>query len=137
MFKIRRIKALQDNTPSGNLANEVINEQGSCATVNTNQMGRGGGGGGGYHITILVYHVMFYPVTTRDNIQNSTEIEVGARFARNDYGSVGDTKQVGRGEQRSKDSDRYNKLVQYYLSLVRERTGRIPPLDQNNPKSKY
>ena len=33
MFKIRRIKALEDNTPSRNLANEFINEQGSCATL--------------------------------------------------------------------------------------------------------
>ena len=29
MFKIPKIKALQDNTPSRNLANEFINEQGS------------------------------------------------------------------------------------------------------------
>ena len=36
MFKIRRIKALQDNTPSRNLANEFINEQGSCATLKQN-----------------------------------------------------------------------------------------------------
>ena len=33
MFKIRRIKALQDNTHSRNLANEFINEPGSCATL--------------------------------------------------------------------------------------------------------
>ena len=33
MFKTRIIKALQDDTPSRNLANEFINEQGSCATL--------------------------------------------------------------------------------------------------------
>ena len=33
MFKIRKIKALQHNTASRNLANEFINEQGSCATL--------------------------------------------------------------------------------------------------------
>ena len=33
MFKIQRITAIQDNTPSRNFANEFINEQGSCATL--------------------------------------------------------------------------------------------------------
>lgn len=33
MFKIWRIKTLQDSTPSRKLANEFINEQGSCATL--------------------------------------------------------------------------------------------------------
>ena len=33
MLKIRRIKALQDNTHSRNMADEFINEQGSCATL--------------------------------------------------------------------------------------------------------
>ena len=34
MFKIQRIKALQDDTPSPrNLANEFINVQWSCATL--------------------------------------------------------------------------------------------------------
>ena len=35
MFKIRRIKALQDNSPSRNLSNEFINKQGSCATLSS------------------------------------------------------------------------------------------------------
>ena len=33
MFKIRRIKTLQNSTPLRNLSNEFINEQGSCATL--------------------------------------------------------------------------------------------------------
>ncbi len=33
MFKIQRIKALQDSTSARNLANEFINEKGSCATL--------------------------------------------------------------------------------------------------------
>ena len=37
MFKIRRIKALQDNTSSRNLANEFINKQGPCATLIVNK----------------------------------------------------------------------------------------------------
>ena len=33
MYKFQRIAAIQDNTPSRNFANEFINEQGSCATL--------------------------------------------------------------------------------------------------------
>ena len=33
MFKIQRITALQENTPSRNVANEFINEQESCETL--------------------------------------------------------------------------------------------------------
>ncbi len=33
MFKMHRNKALQDSTSSRNLANEFINEQGSCTTL--------------------------------------------------------------------------------------------------------
>ena len=47
MFKIRRIKALQDNTPSRNLANEFINEQGSFATLKGTGAGKKDGGGEG------------------------------------------------------------------------------------------